>query len=144
MTISLFPQSYNSPSDSNTLLLFFWNTPWASGWKNIKTMKWGEWKALCLSRYYLYNILVLPSHVYAMLHSVYLPWSEDPCKPKDGAPYRAAQSGRRTLQLLHYCPVWSEWLEPYEKKTTFRHRIRRVKKVSPPFSAQVVQNKEYF
>ena len=46
-------------------------------------MRWEEWNVLCLLRYYLYNIPVVPSRVYAMLHSVYLPWSEDPCKLKN-------------------------------------------------------------
>ena len=65
------------------IIFFFSNTPWASGWKNIKIMRREEWSTLCLLRYYLYNTLVLPSHVYAMLRSVYPPWSEDPCKLKN-------------------------------------------------------------
>ena len=105
MTTSLFPQPYNSPSDSNTLF-FFSNTPWASGWKNIKTMRWEEWNALCLSRYYLYNILVLPSHVYAMLHSVYLPWSEDPCKLKNSHTEELIKHN-----ALHSTCTVGEWLQ---------------------------------
>ena len=87
-------------------IIIFSNTPWASGWKNIKTMKWEERKALCLSRYYLYNILVLPSHVYAMLHSVYLPWSEDPCKLKNS--HTEELTGHNAL---HSTSTGGEWLQ---------------------------------
>ena len=87
-------------------IIIFSNTPWASGWKNIKTMKWEEWKALCLSRYYLYNILVLPSHVYAMLQSVYLPWSEDPCKLKNS--HTEELTGHNAL---HSTSTGGEWLQ---------------------------------